>query len=159
MTTIILAPPLTDLRPMTWGNVEDARRGMGLRTLNIQDAKTHNILFHPDVLPIGIYRRAPLLSNFSTKTRQRIQFAREARAREAIVEFDPATTDPLPIGSLQDTQGFPDPLPSEARILGITFDPRVTLDAHFRALLAKAQLRQGILSRVARTSWDWRPRC
>ena len=37
--------------------------------------------------------------------------------------------------------------------MGITFDPHVTLDAHFRVLLAKAQLRQGILSRVARTSW------
>ena len=138
---------------MAWRNVEDVLTAMGVRTQNIQDPKTRNILFRPDVLPTGTYRKAPLLPYFATKTRHHLQFTREAKTSEAIVEFDPAMSGPLSAASRQDARDFPYSLSEETRMLVITLDPHAALDSHFRSLMAKAQIRRCILFRVARKSW------
>ena len=50
-------------------------------------------------------------------------------------------------------QGYPFPLQETVKVLGVLLDSHVTLDEHFRALMSGAQIRQGILTRVARMTW------
>ena len=153
VTTIVTAPTLETHQRRSRNNIMDVRAGVGKRLLRLQDTKTVNMLYRPEVLPQGVYRRSPPLSYFTTRTRLRIQFTREARVIADMLDFDPEDTIPHIVDERSGTEGFPYPVADEMAILGITFDPHMTLDAHFKVLLAKAQLRQGILTRVARTSW------
>ena len=50
-----------------------------------------------------------------------------------------------------DAEGFPFPLEEHIKILGILMGDRMTMDAHFTTLLTRAQQRQGILSKLARS--------
>ena len=44
-------------------------------------------------------------------------------------------------------------MPTTMKVLGVTQDPYLTLDDHYAGMVAKAQVRQGILSRVAGYTW------
>ena len=154
LTTIIFSPELDPLRGYSHGNVDNVRHTMGRRGLNLQDPKTHNILFRPEVLPKGIFRRAPPLSNLSTKVRRRNQYMVEARhSNFLLTDLDPMASEPLGPAGAWSAWGFPYPLSEEMKVLGITLDPHLTLDAHHRGLLSKAMVRQSILARVAHTTW------
>ena len=111
-------------------------------------------LFRPTTLPQGVYRSAPPMSYWSTKTRLRKQYAAEAAASEMLLELGPVVRSVVPPQSELDARGFPYPPVSEMKVLGVYLDSRMALDEHFQMLSHKAQLRQGILARAAVASWD-----
>ena len=118
LTTIIFSPGLDPLRGYSHGNVDNVRHTMGRRGLNLQDPKTHNILFRPEVLPKGIFRRAPPLSNLSTKVRRRNQYMVEARhGNFLLTDLDPMASEPLGPAGAWSAWGFPYPLSEEMKVL------------------------------------------
>ena len=49
--------------------------------------------------------------------------------------------------------GFPFPVTSTLRVLGVTLDMFFYLDDHYQDILIKAQRRHGILAKVANAGW------
>ena len=78
VTTIIVPSELNKLRECAWSNVGDVRGSMGRRTLQIQDPKNYDILYAPETINSGPFRRAPPLSYLSTKVRRKRQYELEA---------------------------------------------------------------------------------
>ena len=133
-------------------NANDVRRGVGKRWLKLQELKTVNILYRPDVLPKGVYRRDPPLSYYTTKTRLRLQYTREAKILQNTLDFDPMDTDPLPDNMLSNTEGFPYPLAEHIKILGIALGDHLAMDAHITSLVTRAQMRKGTLAKLDRST-------
>ena len=53
----------------------------------------------------------------------------------------------------REQEGFPFPLTSSLKILGVTIDAHSTVDEHFQTIMSKAPIRQVYLRRVANASW------
>ena len=62
----------------------------------------------------------------------------------------------LPPEETLGAEGLPYPLVDSMRVLGVQLDAYGSLDDQFLAILAKAQVRQGVLAKVAHSSWHWR---
>ena len=72
----------------------------------------------------------------------------DAKLMPSVLEFDPISGDDG-VEVAETEAGFPFPLKSPIRILGVEIQRYMHLDAHPRDILSKAAVRQGILSRVA----------
>ena len=153
ITTVITSPDLDKLREYANKNEGNVKSVMNVKTLKIQDPKTHNMLWEAKDLPEGIYRRKPPISIRTTKTRLKEQYQKSAEHCKSLIDFDPETHPPLPTRANLAADGFPYPLSDSVKILGLTLDEYFALDEHMKILSAKAQVRQGILSRVARCAW------
>ena len=74
-------------------SAEAAQKGLEMRHLALQRTKTQNILFKPQVVPGGIYRRTDSKVHPPSKNRIREQLEREARnsrsIQKATLDFDP----------------------------------------------------------------------
>ena len=125
---------------------------LGDESPSVQVPKTRNILLDPRFLPRGVYRRALPVSTMTSRTRLHAQFATEAPISTTMLDFGPLAHPLLPVRASLEEGGFPYPLEDQMRILGVTFDNHFVLDAHVRAMLARDQVRQGILARVAPSS-------
>ena len=153
LTTVVVAPTTGQLRQRAWDNDEDTTEALGVRALQIQGEKTHNILLNPNVLAGGTYRRAPPVSALATKTRRARMYAQAARFSDVQLELDPFDHPALQRPELIDAYGFPYPLAESMRVLGVQLDEYMTLDEHLQSILSRAQVRQGILAKVAHSSW------
>ena len=151
ITMVITAPTLDLLRKAAKRNVEYLRRILATLSLVLSNSKTKNLVFHPDLFPVGIFRRSPTWRFPSTKKRQETQHRMAATLLREVLEFDPQR--PMPDAGKNFWEGFPFPMTATMRVLGVTLDPYLTLDAHYEGIIAKAQMRQGILSRVAGYKW------
>ena len=127
------------------------------RHLEIQKGKPQSLPLQPDIIPQGIFRRGDRTLIKPTKKRLRELRTREVChgdvIRAAILDFDPM--EDLPISPPEGTTRHPFPflLADEVRILGVLFDRHLTMDGQYASILAKARLRQAILSRVSHTTW------
>ena len=78
------------------------------------------------------------------------------KTNEARLSYD-AGDDALPPAlasdDADDDLDFPFPVDDAAKILGVRIDNHLTLDVHFRYLLCRLQVRQAVLSRVAKQKW------
>ena len=109
-----------------------------------------NLVLSPRHLPRGIYRGLPTPAYPKTKTRPATQYEAEARSLVACSEFDPFEEDGR-VGISQ--EGFPVPITDTVRILGVHFYRWFALDEHLTLGTHKAEVRQEVLARVARTRW------
>ena len=153
LTTVITAPTEDILQRRAAHNAEDVRVIMKKRFLDVQEAKTQNMVCRPKILEHGVYRRSPPLSALAKRTRMERQFHREASFGCPPVEFDLEGGAEMPTRMHAACGGYPSPLGETVKVLGVYLDSHMTLDEHFRALMSKAQMRQGILARVARMTW------
>ena len=153
VTTVIVADTKDATRIFSKQNIVNVRKTLGEQHLNLQEPKSHNILMQPAQLPQGVYRRGPPISLLSTKTRQRRQYQHDASYDHTLLEFDPQTQPSLTTRAEMDSDGFPYPLEESIKILGIRIDDHFSMDAGVEDLLARSQLRQGILAKLARTTW------
>ena len=69
------------------------------------------------------------------------------------MEFDLEAVQQMPSRQSIACQGYPFLQQETARVLGVLLDSHMTLDEHYKVLMSKAQVRQGILARVARMTW------
>ena len=153
ITTMIVSKAIEQVKTLSHRNVANVRTTLSEDFLTLQEAKTHNILMRPALLPQGVYRRGPPLSLLSTKRRLHRQYQHEATYDRTLLEFDPHEHSALTSREAIDAEGFPYPLEEFTKILGVLIDDRLTMDAHIGSLMTRAQLRQGILAKLARTSW------
>ena len=126
---------------------------MATKNLRIQDPKTYNLQWEAKNLPDGIYRRKPPISNRTTKTRLKEQNQKSAERCRRLPGFDRETHPPLPSRANLAAHGFPFPLYGSVKILGLTVDEYFASDERIKIMSAKAQVRQGILSKVAQRTW------
>ena len=121
-------------------------------SLELNESKSVNMVLSPYYLPRGIYRRVSGARVLTTKKRQRELQELEAAIDDTILEFDPYE-DIDGITAEERNQGYPYPLAENIRVLGVLLDRHMQLDAQVESLLAKAQVRQGILKKVAGSKW------
>ena len=153
ITTVITSPDLDELRDYAEKNEKNVKKVMTTKNLQIQDPKTHNLLWEAKNLTEGIYRRKPPISIKTTKTRLKEQYMKSAEHSESLIEFDPEEHPPIPPRTTLAADGFPYPLSEGVKVLGVTMDEYFTLDEHLKIMSTKAQVRQGILSKVSRCTW------
>ena len=151
ITMLISAPTLNGLRRAAARNVEYLRVALKKLSLKLNEKKTKNLVFHPLLLPNGIYRRTTAYRFPNTEKRMETQNRALAGLLKEILDFDPYQDIPTIEDNFWD--GFPFPVTPTLRILGVAIDMFFSLDEHFRDPVAKAQLRQGILEKVAGTKW------
>ena len=155
ITTIITAPDEALLQKASMKNKEHIQKILSKElSLLLELGKCKNIMMNPDLLPNGIYRRAP--NTVATTTRNRIAQQRKAGGRYVVARLDfevGGGADQMNAQVIQRDTGYPFPLSTEMEILGITIDPWFTLDAHYQKMVAKAPVRQGILNRLAKARW------
>ena len=153
LTTVILAPNEPTLQRRAVANAGDVKQVMKKRFLDVQDEKTKNVVYKPEILQEGVYRRAPPLSVLATRTRLQRQYQTEARSGCPETEFELESEQAMASRLDMACQGYPFPLQETVKVLGVILDNHMTLDEHYRVLMSKAQVRQGILTRVARMTW------
>ena len=155
ITTIITAPDEALLQEASMRNKEHIQKILSKElSLLLELGKCKNIVMNPDLLPNGVYRRAP--NTVATTTRNRIAQQRKAEGRYVVARLDfevGGGADQMNAQVIQRDTGYPFPLSTEMEILGITIDPWFTLDAHYQKMVAKAPVRQGILNRLAKARW------
>ena len=139
-------------------NAETLKQILESLGLKINDAKTNCMVLNPVYLPGGVFQRTPYLRPLSTPARVRDRLMREERLRLMREESDPTAevTGGIEPREWMD-ENFPFPLKAVVRVLGVDIDWYLSFDEHFASTLKKAQVRQGLLSRVARSSWglEW----
>ena len=153
MTTLISDPDPKCLSTSAMNNKRHVRNILGHKHLQLQDQKTYNILYESKILSQGIYRRTPPISIQNTKTRLRKQHTERAKHDHRPLDFDPTDPTASPTQAGTTMEEYPHPLSETVKILGVTLDNDFTLDDHMQTTMAKAQLRQAILSKVANTRW------
>ena len=157
ITTVVVANTLEEISKLACFTAEAMEKVLKLRYLAIQRSKTQNILFEPNIIPKGLFRRDDRTMVPSTKKRLLEQYRSEATysalTRDEPLDFDPYE-DPQPSKDNRSwLPPFPFPLADEIKILGVTFDRHGSFDGHFAQVLAKARIRQGLLARVSHYSW------
>ena len=153
LTVSITAPDLATLQERSWLNDNGVNAEAASSTLQIQKSKTHNIVLSPGTLPHGIYQRRPPVSLLGTKMRRKRQYALAAREDETWLEFDLEEQEALPAQHILDARGFPYPIAENMRVLGVQLAEWFSLDSYYQALFSRAQVRQGVLAKVAHSSW------
>ena len=151
ITMVISAKTLEELRSEAAKNIRALRLILSELSLELSDEKTRNLVFHPNLLPNGIHRRMPDLKYPNTKQRTEQQLRAVAAMLIETLDFDPYL--PRQEEELNFWEGFPFPVTQTMRILGVTIDPFFALDEHYKDIVTKARLRQGILGKVAGTKW------
>ena len=144
MAILIASPVLQELSHAANASDRMVRTAVTMGTLQIQIAKTQNLLLDPRIITQGLYRRTDVLTHGHTKKLLRGQSQKEATCSKDILEFDQKHSredDPTP--------PFPYPLAASIRFLGVVIDRHFVMDDHCAALLAKARTRQGILTNIA----------
>ena len=155
VTSLIATKNREDLIVAARQNSQTLRETMRHLGLRLHDAKTNSMLIDPTCLPGGIFQRAPQLRSLSTTARVRDNLLRE-EYMAYMLEQDGAREEEeggtkLAAGSRDTAQQnlpFPYPIKRAAKVLGVEIDWFLTLDDQFVSILKKAQIRQGILSRV-----------
>ena len=89
----------------------------------------------------------------TTKTRLRRQHEHDAPYNNSLLDFDPFEHPSLASRREQESEGFPFTLEANLKVLGVILDDHLTMDANIQAMLSRAQLRQGILAKMAKTTW------
>ena len=151
VTILISSATLEGLRAAAARNVEYLRQVLQELSLELNDTKTKNLILHPRLLPAGIYRRSPATTYPSTKARVEAQHREVAKLLRETLDYDPRT--PPTTQECNFWDGFPFPVTPTIRILGVAIDMFFAMDDHYRDLVAKARLRQGILKKVTSTHW------
>ena len=70
-----------------------------------------------------------------------------------MVEFDPFDHPNLASRADIGADGFPYPLEEHIKVLGMYLEDHFAMDMHITSLLTRAQLGQGILAKLARSTW------
>ena len=153
VTTVVIARTKGRVMDLAVANDDDMQVVMGGDRLPLQRAKTKNILFSPHALPGGIYRRAPPVSMLATRTRLQRQYQLAARVNQQMLDFEPDQDLELPPAETLDAAGFPYPLMDKVKVLGVQIDEYWMFDDHLLGVMTRSQTRQGILAKVAHSSW------
>ena len=151
ITLLITARSLSELRIAAARNVTYIRQILRELSLELSDEKTKNIILSPTLLPDGIFRRSSDLRFQATKKRRVEQHRKVGAIMTRVLDFDPE--EDIPMADMNFWEGFPYPAAESMRVLGLTVDMFFSLDEHYQEIINKAQMRQGILSRVARCKW------
>ena len=95
LTAVVTAPDETCLKRRAHNTAGDVKEVMKKRFLDVQDAKTQNMVSKPEVLKDGLYRRRPPISTLATRTRLQRQYQDEARLGCPAVEHDLDVDQPM----------------------------------------------------------------
>ena len=102
-------------------------------------------------MPGGVFRRNTDLRFQATGKRRTEQHRKLGAIMSNVLDFDPEGE--LPEAEMNFWEGFPFPAVESMKVLGLTIDMFFALDDHYQEIVGKAQMRQGILSRVAKCKW------
>ena len=135
-TIVICAPTLEHLRKAAARNVGNLRRILRLLPLVLDGRRTKNLLCHPDLLTEGMYRISPAWGLPNAEEGVGKQRREAAVLVDKVVGFDPHRPGPEAGGEFW--EGFPYPVSTTMRPLGVALDPYLTSDAHYANIAAKA---------------------
>ena len=103
----------------------------------------------PSFSPERVCPRTPALQFPPPGARLRGQYQLEARHTKVCLEFDPYAEE----DTNRSGENYPLPPSEERKVLGVLFDRSCSLDGHFYNLTHRAQVRQGVMAKVAQTRW------
>ena len=110
-------------------------------------------LVNPHLLPKELYCRTPKVGGPPTKQRLTKQQKEEGSFVAAALDFDQDKDGDSGSAESGKVKTLPCPPAPTNKNLGVTIDSLLALNEHYRNIMAKAPVRQGVLNRAARSHW------